>query len=258
MANKVNAAKKKVRKNERTRYERVVRHRQVLEREKYVEKALARTCNIYFVCFLLAVVLVVGATIWVFVAGGNNMLLLGINVAVGIVLVPLCIYQYNQYHHMAEEVAMARQASGFRFPEDYSARTRQARDRVAGVPGDYSRATLLYAGVTIIAVAVGIYLFSTSAHLTQSLTSLLLVAAVFVVAVIAFVMFLFNLLNYLDAIALQRALVKIEQDAEAEFGQKREVYVAQEDSEGGEDAAAAYDEAEDVVDQAADEVIEQA
>ncbi|MBE6464406.1 MAG: hypothetical protein E7003_03695 [Eggerthellaceae bacterium] len=257
MANKVNAAKKKVRKNEKTRYERVVRHRQVLEREKYVEKALARTCNIYFVCFLLAVILVVGVTIWVFVSGGSNMLLLGINVAVGIVLVPLCIYQYNQYHHMAEEVAMARQASGFRFPEDYSARTRQARDRVAGVPSDYSKATLLYAGVTIIAVAVGIYLFSTSAHLAQSLTSLLLVAAVFVVAVIAFVMFLFNFLNYLDAISLQRSLVKIEQDAEAEFGYKREMHVAQEDDEGAENDVAAYDGTEDIVDQAADEMVEQ-
>ncbi|MDO5117194.1 MAG: hypothetical protein Q4D34_01695 [Eggerthellaceae bacterium] len=253
MANKVNAAKKKIRKNEKTRYERVVRHRQVLEREKYVEKALARTCNIYFICFLLAVILVVGVTIWVFVSGGNNMLVLGINVAVGIVLVPLCIYQYNQYHHMAEEVAQARQASGFRFPEDYSVRTRQARDKVAGVPSDYSRSTLLYGGVTIIAVAVGIYLFSTSAHLTQSLTSLLLVAAVFVVAVIAFVLFLFNFLNYLDALSLQRALVKIEQDAEAEFGLKRGMYAAHDDDE---EVEAADDAVEEVVEQAVDEIDE--
>ena len=61
-------------------------------------------------------------------------------------------------------------------------------------------------------------------------------------------MFLFNFLNYLDAISLQRSLVKIEQDAEAEFGYKREMHVAQEDDEGAENDVAAYDGTEDIVD----------
>ena len=248
MANKENAAKKKVRKNEKSRFERIVRHRQVLEREMYVEKALARTCNIYFICFILEVLLVVGVTIWVFVSADSNMLLLGTNIAVGVVFVPLTIYQYNQYHNMAQEVAQARLASGFRFPEDYSARTRQARDKVAGVPSDYSRATLLFAGVTIVAVGVAIYLFSTSAAITQSLTSLLLVAAVIIVGVIAFVLFLLNFLNLLDAISLQKALVKIEQDAEAEFGRKPGGHAAQ---EAREEAGAVGDVDDEALEEAA-------
>ena len=260
MANKVKAAKKRVRKNDKSRFDRIVRHRQVLERDKYVEKALARTCNIYFVCFLLAVILAVGTAIYVFVSAESSMALLGMNVAVGLVFAPLSIYQYNQYQHMAQEVAQARQASGFRFPEDYTPRTRQAREKVANAPSSYSMTTLLYACGTAAAIGVAIYLFSSNTQLMRSTTSLLLVAAVVIVGVIMFVMFLLNLLNYIDARALLKALIKIEEDAEVEFGYKRGQLAVSDDDEGEDEDVADedVDEAADAVERAAEEAADEA
>ena len=258
MANKVKAAKKRVRKNDKSRFDRIVRHRQVLEREKYVEKALARTCNIYFICFILSVVLVVGTAIWVFVGSEASTALLGMNLAVGLVFAPLSIYQYNQYQHMAQEVAQARQASGFRFPEDYTPRTRQAREKVANAPSNYSMSTLLYGIGTAAAIVVAVYLFSTNAQLMRSTMSLLLAAAVIIVGVILFVMFLFNLLNYLDARALLKALIKIEEDAEVEFGYKRGQQTDADDGEDEEDdeEGSVVDDALDVTADAIEEAIE--
>lgn len=255
MANKAKAAKKRVRKNDKSRFDRIVRHRQVLEREKYVEKALARTCNIYFICFILSVVLAVGTAIWVFVSSESNMVLLGMNLAVGLVFAPLSVYQYNQYQHMAQEVAQARQASGFRFPEDYTPRTRQAREKVANAPSNYSMTTLLCGVGTAVAIAVAIYLFSSDSQLMRSTTSLLLVAAVVIVGVILFIMFLLNFLNYLDARALMKSLVKIEEDAEVEFGYKRgqQAVADDEDFEESEGVAEQPIEVAETADEAVDD-----
>lgn len=242
MANKMKEAKKRVHKNDKTRFERVVRHRQVLEREKYVEKAVARTCNIYFICAILAFIFVIGMVITIFVTGSQNMLLLGLNVAVGVVFIPLCLYQYNQYHHIAEEVANARLSSGFRFPEDYTPRTRQAREAVAGNPDQYTRPTLLYLVGLLIIIGVTIFLVSTGRLATSNLTTLLLALIIAVVAVVLLVLLVMSFWNYLDAKALRRALIQIEKDAEIEFSQQLERHAPKSAGEAAEPSEEDFDD----------------